>query len=659
MTDAKQKRGHEAFEGRTAHVAFGLLVCFAILAARLWDLQAIHGDEFRRTADEQRLHPQRLKAPRGMIYGRGGVVLADNRPTCDIVVVPAECEDPAGVSRKLEELIGVDAASLFEKIEARKSSDTPFEQIDVKRDVTKGDLFRVEEHTYALPGVYTVASPQRRYLYNSCGGQVLGYLAVNSDEPVSAKDRYRLGDWVGRDGIEAVYDSTLHGIDGQTIVTQFAYGVPQLRTDVRGKPYIAQKDSYGHLLEEDYRIDPQVGKDAYLTLDIDLQQHAEAALGAEVGAIVVLNAETGEVYALASTPGYDPNAFVTRTRSEERNGLLTAARPNPMVNRCYRETYAPGSVFKVLLASAGLEEGAIDTTTTFFCPGHYQIDGQGRKWHCWRRGGHGRVNVVDALAFSCDVFFYNVGLKLGVDRINEYATKFGLGVREGIDLPLEEEGFIPSKSWYRAAQQAARPKEPWEWVWRAGDTLNASIGQGFVLATPLQCAVLASVIVSGGYRATPHLNAAHETERGEPFLSEATVETVRAGMRKCVEKDDTAPTGTGKEAKIPGMDVIGKTGSAQVVALSNYDDIKDEMDIPYEQRDHAWFIAGVLDREPRIAVCILVEHGLHGSSAAAPLAKDLIGYFYTRQTGAVVLAREGPRPDDGQGRAKPQEAEDR
>jgi len=639
MTSDRQKKRYEGFEKRLVHIGLGLVACFAVLAVRLWYLQVIHGNEFRRMAEVQRLHPQRLKAPRGMIYGHGDVVLADNRPACDIVLVPAECDDTEQVCRRLEALIGADAESLLEQVEAQQKK--PFEQIDVKRDVTKSDLFRVEEHSYALPGVYTVASSQRRYLYGTVGGQILGYLGLNQAEPVRRRDMYRMGDWIGLGGIELVYENDLHGTDGHTVVTRYASGVPQLRTDVRGKPYIAEKDSDGNMLEEDYRVDPQMGKEVRLVLDIDLQAKAEALLGQEVGAIVVLNADTGEVYALASTPGFDPNAFTTRTRSEERDTLLKTEAPNPMVSRAYREVYAPGSVFKVMLAAAALEAGTIDENTTFFCPGYYQIDGQGRKWRCWRHSGHGRVAVVDALAFSCDVFFYNVGLRLGVDKINEYARKLGLGVETGIDLPREESGFVPSKEWYETVQRASKPKEPWEWVWRAGDTLNTSIGQGFVVATPLQCATLVAAIVNGGSRVKPYLNVDRGSILYGPFLSEKTVELVRAGMRKCVEKDDVAPTGTGKEAKIPGMAVIGKTGSAQVVALQQYEDYASEKDIPYSQRDHAWFVAGVLDKEPRIAVSILVEHGLHGSSAAAPLAKEIIQYFYTRQSPQVVLAREG------------------
>jgi penicillin-binding protein 2 len=253
---------------------------------------------------------------------------------------------------------------------------------------------------------------------------------------------------------------------------------------------------------------------------------------------------------------------------------------------------------------------------------------------------------VDALAFSCDVFFYNVGRKLGVDEINRYARNLGLGIKTGMDLPYEEPGLIPSKEWKKEYTQA-QPEytnQPWEWQWRTGDTLNMSIGQGSVSTTPLQNAVMMASIVNSGYRVRPFLDARQGPKLYGPFLSKETVEIVREGMLKCIEKDPPAPTGTGNEAKLPGVSMAGKTGSAQVVAIKHYEDFATEDDIPRELRDHAWFVAGVLNLEPRIAMCILVEHGLHGSSAAAPLAKAVAEYFYRGQLPQVTVVADGETP---------------
>ncbi|HOZ45087.1 MAG TPA: penicillin-binding protein 2 [Candidatus Hydrogenedentes bacterium] len=642
FAEAERKR----FEGprhRVTHIGLGILIAFVVLAVQLWRLQLIHGFEYRINAERNRLHPQRLTAPRGVILGRNGEILADNRAACDLVLVPAECQDAAAVCDEIEELLDVDAADLRGRIDAAKRR--PFEQILVKRDVAKSDLIRVEERAYALHGVYTVVSPQRRYVHGTTAGQILGYLGeIGPDELEQRNDRYSMGDYIGRDGIEQTYEENLRGVDGNTVVTRYAWGQPQLRTDVRGKPYIAKHDTHGHELEEAYRVDPVQGGTVQLTLDIDLQAKLETILVGEVGAIVVIDADTGAVLGMASTPSYDPSVFVTRGSNRERAELLRAGRPNPMVHRAFRETYPPGSVFKVLLACAALEEGLLDEHMTFYCPGFYQIDGAGRKWHCWKRYGHGTIGIVNALAFSCDVFFYNVGRKLGPDLINEYAAKLGLGACTGIDLPREEAGLIPSREWKKEYFKAVYPDQPWEWEWRTGDTLNTSIGQGSVAATPLQTAVLMAAVVNGGYRVRPYLNAALGPQREGPFLSERTVETVRQGLFKCVDKDPPAPTGTGNQAKIPGMTILGKTGSAQVVSLVHHEDYETEEEIPYHQRDHAWFVAGVLDREPRVAISILVEHGHHGSSAAAPFAKEIIEFLYRDQPNPVTLAQRDDHP---------------
>ncbi|HEO72609.1 MAG TPA: hypothetical protein ENN80_15230, partial [Candidatus Hydrogenedentes bacterium] len=338
MERRKGERHQAAARVRVLHVGAALLVVCAVLSARLWQLQVIQTHQYREMAEHNRLHPQRLKARRGTIYGRDGLILADNRPACDVVLVPADCGEPEAVCAKLASLLDVDAEALQAAISAQRHH--PFEQIVVKRDVTRTDLIRVEEHAYALPGVFTVVNSQRRYIFGTTGGQLLGYLGeIGPKELEQRKDRYTMGDYIGRSGLEQQYEPVLHGTDGHTVVTRYAWGRPQLRTDLRGNPYIAARDSYGHELEEAYRLDPVPGNPVYLTLDIHLQAKAEELLREEVGAIVVLEADTGAVLALASTPGYDPSVFVMRGCDRERRELLNAGRPQPMVNRAYREMY--------------------------------------------------------------------------------------------------------------------------------------------------------------------------------------------------------------------------------------------------------------------------------------------------------------------------------
>ncbi len=271
----------------------------------------------------------------------------------------------------------------------------------------------------------------------------------------------------------------------------------------------------------------------------------------------------------------------------------------------------------------------------------FVVPGGSRPWHCWKHSGHGTVNVVEALTFSCDVFFYNVGVKLGVERISKWCHAVGLGEKTGLDLPGEMPGLIPDTAW-KAKLYADKDRS--EQRWYDGDTVNLSIGQGNTVTTPLQCAALMACIVNGGYRVRPYLNEELGPKKSERIFSESTIKTVTEGMRKCVQQGPPLPAGTGRLADIEGFDIIGKTGSAQVASQSFQEKYKgDEESIPYEMREHAWFVAGVLDRNPKIALCVLVEHGLHGARAAAPYAKEVIDYFYSHN--AAPVAETAPSPD--------------
>ncbi|MCK5861093.1 MAG: hypothetical protein KAH38_01320, partial [Candidatus Hydrogenedentes bacterium] len=470
---AKQETDrYEGVENRIQWLGIALMAAMIILCVQFWRLQVLSLDEFSKLADENRVWQKRLVSDRGIIRDRNGELLADNRASADVLIVPGECPDEMldAVCDKLKNWLDVDAAALRDKINAYKSA--PFTHIVVKRDVTKADCVRIEENLYALPGVTTIVHPQRRYLYGDTAGQILGYLGeINSVElDQYANGDYSMGDLVGKDGLERYYEDLLHGQDGYMLVTKYASGQPQLRTDRMGRPYIAQRDTRGHLLDlEAQPTLPRPGMPLQLTLDIGLQQYCEEMLRGEQGAIVVLDADTGAVFTMASAPGYDPGVFVNRGMNEERMELLSGKQPNPMANRCYRELYPPGSLFKILLAAAALEEHVAEPDTHFYCPGYFQIDGKGRRWHCWRRSGHGSTMIKEALAYSCDVFFYNLGLKLGVDKIHSYANRMGLGVPTGIDLPREHPGLIPNREW-KAALNADKPV--WEQRWYPGETVN-------------------------------------------------------------------------------------------------------------------------------------------------------------------------------------------
>lgn len=642
MPVKKDTDRYEGLERRVQLVSVCVVVAMLVLCVQFWRLQVLSLDEFTRLAESNRVWQKRLASDRGVIHARDGEVLADNRASADVVMIPGECppDQLDVVCDRLEAWISIDGEELRRRIHEHRGA--PFTQLLVKRDVTKSDRVRIEENQHALPGITIVAHPHRRYLYGETAGQLLGYLGeINRQELALWEDRnYVMGDWVGKDGLERYYEDLLRGTDGFMLVTKYASGQPQLRTDRAGRPYIARRDTRGHLINREAQpVLPRAGEALHLTLDIALQQKCEQLLKGNQGAIVVLDADTGAVLALASAPGYDPSVFVNRGMSEDRLELLTGRRPNRMIHRAYREAYPPGSVYKIALAAAALEEGVVHPGTRHYCPGHFMIDGRGRRWHCWRRTGHGAMNIIEALAFSCDVYFYNVGLALGVDRIALYSNLMGLGVPTAIDLPGEIQGLIPNREW-KAAMNADKPV--WERQWYPGETVNLSIGQGTTTSTPLQTAVMMACIVNGGYRVRPHLWRDRPQLRSEKLFSDDTIAQVVEGLRICVAKGPPAPTGTGHRAYVPGIDVIGKTGTAQVVALAHLAQYADEEDIPYAKRHHAWFVAGVMDRTPRLAMSILIEHGHSGGAAASPYAKDIIEFFYSRQKDdpAIMVAAQ-------------------
>ncbi len=644
MPVKKENERYDGVENRIQLVGICIMVAMAVLCVQFWRLQVLSLNEYSALAESNRVWQKRLASARGVIYARNGEVLADNRASADIVIIPGDCpsEQAEAVCQRLEDWVGVDGAELRGKIEAHKGA--PFTQLLVKRDVTKADRVRIEENQHALPGVTIIVHPNRRYLFGETAGQILGYLGeINRAElDRMGNGGYLMGDLIGKDGIERYYEDRLRGQDGYMLVTKYASGQPQLLTDKLGRPIIARRDTRGHLLNlEAPPVDPRPGDPLDLTLDIGLQQYCESLHKGYYGSIVVLDADTGAVLAMTSTPGYDPSVFVNRGTSAERMELLSGQKPNRMTHRAYREVYPPGSVYKIMLAAAALEEGIITPSTRFYCPGHFMIDGRGRRWHCWRRSGHGGMNLAEALAFSCDVFFYNVGLRLDVDRIVKYSHLMGLGVLTGIDLPGEETGLIPSREW-KAALNADKPV--WEQQWYRGETVNLSIGQGSTTTTPLQNAVMMACIVNGGYRVRPYLWRDRGPQLSEKIFSDETIAEVVKGLRMCVEKGQPAPTGTGHSAQVPGMTVIGKTGTAQVMALAHIAQYKREEDIPMHMRHHAWFVAGVIDQTPRISVCILMEHGHSGGGAAAPVAKEVIEYFYAHHSGAPALAAVQQEP---------------
>lgn len=643
MVTRNEPTRYEGVEYRLQFTALGMAAAFVILALQCWNLQVIRTEEFTAMATDNQITTIKLPSNRGIIYGRNGEILADNRASTDVVIVPGECKDSDGNSQldttlpKLARLLNISEDALRGKIENQRSY--PFSQIVVKQEVSDADRIRIEEHSYALPGVFTDVKPQRRYLHGETGGQLLGYLGLISPtelETWGEVENYDQNDWVGKGGLERMYESSLRSFDGSAVVTQHARGSAQLRTGRQGNVVVASHDTRGHIMQElaDQREDPIPGQDLHTTLDIDLQRYCEELLKGIQGSIVVLEVDTGGVLAMASSPSnFDPTVFVSPSRSGERQALLTQ-KPSPMRNRSYQENSAPGSVFKIMVAVAALEEGIVNKDTTYFCGGRYQGPSEAGSPRC--HGRHGQTDMINAIAYSCDVYFYNVGNKMGIDKIHEWALKMGYGEKTGLDLPGEVAGIMPNKAW---KQNHFRELPRGDRIWFPVETLHASIGQGYVTTTPLQNAVMIASVLNGGKVVVPHLAQGSYQQPIDLGIKQSTLDLVIAGMRKCITDPNR---GTGRHINPTPLKVIGKTGTAQIAEKKHTEHYEDENDIPMELRDDAWFACSALDVEPRISVCIYYKHGLHGGTGAGPYGKKVLEYFYGREEqDAMVLAQGG------------------
>jgi penicillin-binding protein 2 len=461
----------------------------------------------------------------------------------------------------------------------------------------------IEGHRYELPGIVVDVKPVRNYLEGSLAAHLIGYMSEISSEEL-ASQRYKAydgGDFIGKYGVEKSFESALRGQRGGR----------QVEVNARGQ-VVRVLDTV-----------PEVpGHNLFLTIDSQLQQKAEALLNGDAGAIVAMDPNNGEILAMASAPSFDPNAFVEGMSQAQWQELVSNPF-RPLENKAIQGEYPPASTYKIVTALAGLEEGVISADSTYFCPGYYQLGT--RVFHCWKRWGHGRINVIEALAQSCDVFFYQVGQQLGVDRLAWYARACGLGSRTGIHIEHEASGMIPTAAWKRR-----RFGEPWQ----GGETLSVAIGQGYDMVTPLQMAVLTSAVANGGIRFVPKIIRAIRSANGQIIsrdepqvagrlpVSAATLGIIRKGLSEVVN----SPSGTARIARIEGIPVSGKTGTAQVFSAKPGASQK-EKDMPLELRDHAWFVAYAPSNAPRIALAVIVEHGEHGASTAAPLARDLISAY--------------------------------
>ncbi len=599
------------------------LGAFGLLVIRFWILQVVQRDLWNVYANENQIRSVRVPANRGKIYDRNHGVLADVRQGCNVMVVPADLTDAS--VQKLAGILDSTTSELRARIKKNRAW-SPFIAVKVAEDISPVTLLRVEENKIAMPGVSVEEYPVRKYYEDSAPfvSHVLGYMGEITPEMLTSPEfaGYRPGDRVGRTGVERTMERTLHGWAGVAFKLVDARG-RDLSTEA-GTGGLPGRLDYSKRIRELEEMSRPVspGNSVVLTIDLELQRIAAGHMEGKRGSVVVVDVKTGEILALLSSPGYDPKIFESKVSPEDWKSLADSPE-KPLLNRAIAGAYPPGSIFKIVMAAAGLEEQVIRPTTTFKCEGYYTI--KDTRFGCWNKYGHGSLDLYRALTESCDVYFYMLGEKLGIDKISEWSRKFGLGKEVGIGLEGERSGLIPDKEWKRA-----RFNKPWY----PGETLHVSIGQGWMLITPLQAVLIPAAAANDGVIMKPQLIHHFENARNEPvsvykpqaltgeLYGPGTARVLRTSMEMVVED----PKGTArKHAHSDLIRIAGKTGTAEVSKRYQGRPIEE---VPYKYRDHAWFIAYAPAEAPRIAMVVMVEHGGSGGAIAGVIARQIIEDYY-------------------------------
>jgi penicillin-binding protein 2 len=576
-----------------SRVAVGAVL--SLLAIAYWFIQIVRGEHYFSLSENNRIRAVKITAPRGYVLDRHGAPLVENQPAYTLHLYRREARNLEGSIDFIVGLLGLNRDQVRSRIE-RGLREPEFVPIPIAENLGIEEVASVEVRAIEHPEFAVTVSQRRLYKHGDSAAHALGYLSEATPEQLKgAGSVYRVGDWIGQKGIEGAYERLLSGANGERRVIV---------------------DSHGREVSEANRLEATPGQNLFLSLDLELQEIAEEYFREHVGSAVALDPETGEILALVSSPSYDPNWFTRRVTSMEWAGLIENP-DRPLQNRAIQNTYSPGSVFKPFLAYGALARGLVDPELRVFCPGHAPF--YGREFRCHKRGGHGWVGLRDAIKVSCDVYFYNLGRRLGIDRIAEIAGSFGFGLPTGIDLSSEKSGLVPSEEWARVKRGAR---------WYPSETISVSIGQGPLLATPMQVARAMAGLLEGGRLPTPHLFYASQDPRtgaqlrykaefreGEALTPEKFA-FVKDGLWAVVNE----PGGTAYGSRIEGLEMGGKTGTVQVVgreatARAGVD--------PKRLKDHAWFAGFAPVEKPSLVVVVFVENGGHGSLAAAPLAKKL------------------------------------
>nr|WP_314479512.1 penicillin-binding protein 2 [uncultured Pseudomonas sp.] len=589
-------------------VAVMLLIC--VLIARLYFLQIIQYDYHSTLSENNRVHVQPIPPTRGLIFDRNGVVIADNRPSFSLSMTRERAGNWQQVLDSIVEILELtpDDRALFEK--RMRQGRRPFEPVPILFELNEEQIARVAVNQFRLPGVEVVAQLVRHYPQGAHFAHSVGYVGRINEKELKSLDpvNYSGTHHIGKTGIERFYEDTLHG----------QVGYEEVETNARGRVLRVLK-----------RTDPKPGKDIVLSLDIKLQEAAEAALAGRRGAVVALDPRTGEVLAMVSQPSFDPNLFVTgisfKAYAELRDSI-----DRPLFNRILRGLYPPGSTIKPAVAIAGLDSGAVTPSSRVFDPGYYQLPNYDHKYRNWNRSGDGWVDLDTAIMRSNDTYFYDLAHKMGIDRLSSYMNKFGIGQRVSLDMFEESAGLMPSREWKRATRRQA---------WFPGETLILGIGQGYMQATPLQLAQATALIANKGVWNRPHLA---KTIEGEPPVDENPMQDIVlrdkadwARVTHGMEQVMHGARGTARKAAIGAQyRIAGKSGTAQVVAIKQGEKY-DRNKLQERHRDHALFVAFAPADDPKIVVSVMVENGESGSGVAAPVVRQIMDAWLLDENGRL------------------------
>ena len=590
---------------------------FFLLLMRLWHLQILNTDDYQAMSENNRLRFVPVAASRGAILDRNGVVLVSNRPSFSLAVIPQEVKDKESLLTQLSSLLALDRAEMSERWEKNKGR-AKYYPIVLASNITRDQVEIVEENRLRLPGVEIEMKPVREYSSGVLGAHLLGYIGEISEKELSYKgfEEYNPGDYVGKNGIERALENELHGEDGGR----------QFEVDARGRVLRTISETY-----------PTVGNSVVLTIDAAIQKQTERAFGEQAGAAVAMDVNSGEILAFVSNPGFDPSLFSGKLPPEIWKGYLEDKR-HPLENKALSGQYPPGSTFKIITAMAGLQDNTINESTSVNCSGSYALGTSTFK--CWNKRGHGTTSLRKSLRESCDVYYYQLGEKLGVDKIAAAAKAFRLGSPMGVELQNEKPGLIPTSEW----KQKRYGKR-----WFHGETLPVAIGQGFVLTTPIQLASMIATVANEGTIFRPHLvkrivdadgKLLRETKPeviGNTAFSKESYRLVKQGLLAVVNESG----GTGAMARLYDVKVAGKTGTSQVVKMRD-----SKQGTPYQFRDHALFVAFAPFDKPEIAVAVVVEHGEHGGSAAAPIAGRILRAYFDGKKPVRKVPSGPPKDED-------------